>query len=174
MAPSKWILAVILIIFVSFVKKAASVPNTTEVETRCGPPSDSMEYELATVSVRLKLVRNTGRRGGNYYTSERVNANGEWRRCYGHATCNTALPIQDCNNCLAAASVTVVHNCPRARSARTRLVDCYIRYSRAYFYEGCKITGFETYLSPYHLTIISLSHVSIRFISYCLAERISR
>ncbi|KAI4329664.1 hypothetical protein MLD38_028025 [Melastoma candidum] len=154
MALLKWILAAILVIAISLMKKAASVPNTNEVDTRCGPLSDSTDYELAAQFVRRKLVQNTGRRGGSYYRSKRVKVEGTWRRCYGHATCSRTLPIQDCVDCLLAASVVVVHTCPVTSSAWTRLVDCYIRFSSNRFYEGCKISSFESYLSRY-LAIIS-------------------
>ncbi|KAI4329665.1 hypothetical protein MLD38_028026 [Melastoma candidum] len=145
MALFKCILAAILVIAISLMKKAASVPNTNVVETRCGLLSGSTDYELAAQFIRRMLVQNTGRRGGSYYRSKRVKVEGTWRRCYGHATCSRTLPIQDCVDCLAAASVVVIQGCPGASSARTRLVDCYIRFSSNRFYEGCKIAPVPPY-----------------------------
>ncbi|KAI4340159.1 hypothetical protein MLD38_025024 [Melastoma candidum] len=137
MALLKRILFMILIVDIASIKLGRGFVNTTLIFWRCGSQSQSGNYNRAAMEVKGRLKRNTGRRGNNYYTSERVRDELR-RRCYGHAICNQALSRQECIDCLQVTGTRLIQLCGFALSARVMLHDCYMRYSDGYFYEGCK------------------------------------
>ncbi|XP_057794440.1 antifungal protein ginkbilobin-like protein [Salvia miltiorrhiza] len=117
----------IVIIMGVLLVAAESTPNININEWRCNVNhySENDAYADNVNYVLTDLVKQTPYAlAYDYYSKSPSNT----AICYGHATCNTALSSNDCNDCLVVAATTVKIYCEDRIGGMMELVDCTIRY----------------------------------------------